>query len=78
MTNDSSRTFKPCLVYVRINGRISPQVWHTPQTRSGKEVPFLEKHELTSEQVSLSLDELTKLFPPPHIITEDGTKLVLS
>lgn len=65
------------LVYTRTFRGIVPAVHHVPQLRNGKPVEVLARHTLTDEQAQLTLAELSSLFPPPSITTEDGTKLEL-
>lgn len=65
------------LVYRRTIKGIAGEIWHVPQRHNDKPKETLARHALTDEQALMRIDELRQLFPPPHITTEDGTKLEL-
>lgn len=68
----ASSVITPALVYVRTNGRVSPQVWHEPSTDIAG---FYRGRIVAATKISpalahLPFDVLTNTIPPPAV-TED-------
>lgn len=40
-----------------------PQIWYTDQTRDGKPVPTLQKHEINEAEAALGLKVLAMVYP---------------